>query len=62
MEALTFFFYSLVSIFTIVNPIGGLITFVSLTSGMSESRRREIAKRAVAVACSLAVNFIPVGI
>jgi len=61
MEAVSFFIYSLVSIFTIVNPIGGLITFISLSSGMSESRRREIAKRAVMVACSLAVLFALAG-
>lgn len=57
MESVTFFVYSFVSILTIVNPIGGLITFVSLTSGMSEGRRKEIATRSVVIACLIAVVF-----
>jgi len=46
-----------VSVLTIVNPVGGLITFVSLTSGMSETKKREIAKRSVVIAGLLAVVF-----
>jgi multiple antibiotic resistance protein len=57
MDPLKFFFFSFVSVLTIVNPIGGLITFVSLTSGVSEERRRRIAKRSVTIACVLAVIF-----
>jgi multiple antibiotic resistance protein len=47
MEAIAFFFYAFASIFVIVNPVGGLITFISLTAGMSTTERREIAKRSV---------------
>jgi len=57
MEALTFFIYAFISIFVIVNPVSGLITFISLTSGMSEAERRKIAKRSVTVACVLALVF-----
>ena len=61
MEAIAFFFYAFASIFIIVNPIGGLITFISLTAGMSATERKEIAKRSVAVACGLAIIFAIAG-
>lgn len=61
MEALAFFIYAFTSIFIIVNPIGGIITFISLTSGMSASERREIAKHAITVACGLAITFALAG-
>jgi len=57
MNLFVFFFFSFVSVLTIVNPVGGLITFVSLTSGMSETKKREIAKRSVVIAGLLAVVF-----
>lgn len=57
MGLVTFFIYAFTSIFTIVNPVGGLITFISLTSEMKPSERRNIARRAVTVACALAIMF-----
>jgi len=57
MDAITFFIYAFVSIFVIVNPVGGLITFIALTSGMSAAERKETAKRSVMVACALAIVF-----
>jgi len=45
----------------LVNPVGGLITFVSLTNGMSDVERRETARRAVLVACVLALVFALIG-
>ncbi|MFB0522059.1 MAG: MarC family protein [Desulfatiglandales bacterium] len=57
MEAITFFLHAFASIFTIVNPVGGLITFISLTSRMNATERRDIAKRAVTIACTLAIIF-----
>jgi len=57
MEAIAFFFYAFASIFVIVNPVGGLITFIALTAGMSARERREIAKRSVMIACILAIIF-----
>lgn len=57
MEAITFFLHAFTSIFTIVNPVGGLITFISLTSGITATERRDIAKRAVTIACALAIMF-----
>jgi multiple antibiotic resistance protein len=57
MEALSFFIYAFASIFIIVNPLGGSITFISLTAEMSATERREIAKRSVMIACGLAIIF-----
>ena len=57
MESIAFFIYAFASIFIIVNPVGGLITFISLTAGMSVAERREIAKRSVMIACILAIVF-----
>jgi len=57
MDAITFFIYAFVSIFVIVNPVSGLITFISLTGGMSAAERKEIAQRSVMVACVLAIVF-----
>jgi multiple antibiotic resistance protein len=57
MEAIAFFIYAFASLFIIVNPVGGLIPFISLTAGMSAAERREIAKRSVTVACGLAIVF-----
>jgi len=57
MEAAAFFVYAFTSIFVIVNPIAGLVTFISLTTEMSADERNETAGRAVMVACGLAVLF-----
>ena len=57
MEAITFFIYAFASIFIIVNPVAGLITFISLTSGMTADERNGVAKRSAAVACLLAIVF-----
>ncbi len=57
MEAITFFIYAFASIFVIVNPVAGLITFISLTSGMTADERNATVKRSVRVACILAIIF-----
>ncbi len=57
MEAITFFIYAFASIFVIVNPVAGLITFISLTSEMTADERNATVKRSVAVACLLAIVF-----
>ncbi len=60
-DALELFVYAFVSIFVIVNPVGGLITFISLTSGSSQQDRAAIAKRSVTTACILAIVFAIAG-
>jgi multiple antibiotic resistance protein len=61
MEPLAFFVYAFTSIFIIVNPVGGLITFIALTAGMSSAEQRAIAKRSVTIACILAIIFAIAG-
>jgi multiple antibiotic resistance protein len=56
-EDVSFFVYAFVSVFVIVNPISGLVTFISLTEGMSVEERHLVARRSVVVACVLAVVF-----
>jgi multiple antibiotic resistance protein len=57
MDAIAFFLHAFASIFTIVNPVGGLITFISLTSGLNATERGDVARRAVTIACALAIIF-----
>ncbi|MGC9444112.1 MAG: MarC family protein [Candidatus Methanospirareceae archaeon] len=61
MDAVAFFIYAFTSFFIIVNPIGGLITFISLTARVSAAERIAIAKRAMTVACVLAIFFALAG-
>lgn len=61
MEYVTFFIYAFTSIFVIVNPVGGILTFVSLTHGMTPAERNDIARRSVTIACILAVVFALAG-
>lgn len=58
---LGFFIYAFTSIFVIVNPIGGLLTFLSLTNGMSREERAVVARRSVTIACVLAMVFAITG-
>ncbi|MDO8282254.1 MAG: MarC family protein [Thermodesulfovibrionia bacterium] len=61
MEPLTFFIYAFTSIFVIVNPVSGILTFIALTNGMDLSAKKEIAKRSVTVACITAIAFAIAG-
>jgi len=56
-----FFVYAFTSIFVIVNPVSGLLTFVSLTREMSEGERKEVARRSVFVAFATASVFAVAG-
>jgi multiple antibiotic resistance protein len=53
----TFFIYAFTSIFVIVNPMSGVMVFVSLTSRMSTVDRIYVAKRSVLIACIIALIF-----
>ena len=61
MDAITFFIYAFASIFVIVNPVAGLITFISLTSEMTADERNATVNRSVMVACLLAIVFAVFG-
>lgn len=61
MDLITFFIYSFVSIFVIVSPLDGVVTFVSMTSGMTDKRRQILGKKAVFLACGISLFFALTG-
>lgn len=54
---LTFFIYAFTSIFAIVNPVSGVMAFISMTSHLSRADKTYIAKRSVLIACIVAIVF-----
>lgn len=60
-DIIPFFLYAFTSIFVIVNPIGGSLTFISLTRGLPQEDITQTARRSVTVACVLAVIFALTG-
>ena len=58
---LGFFIYVFSSIFVVVSPISGVVTFISLTSKMTRQEKNEIAKKAVILACVIALFFAVAG-
>jgi multiple antibiotic resistance protein len=61
MDDLAFLTYTFISIFVIVNPIGGVVTFISLTSRLTFEEKNILAKRAVLLACIIALFFAVTG-
>jgi multiple antibiotic resistance protein len=53
----TFFIYAFTSIFVIVNPLSGVMVFVSLTSRMTDADKLFVANRSVMIACITALMF-----
>ncbi len=53
----TFFISAFTAIFAIVNPMSGVMTFISLTSNMSDPDRTYVARRSVILACVIALIF-----
>ncbi|AKB75217.1 Multiple antibiotic resistance protein [Methanosarcina lacustris Z-7289] len=58
---LGFFIYVFSSLFVVVSPISGVVTFISLTSKMTFKDKNEIAKKAVILACVIALFFAIAG-
>jgi multiple antibiotic resistance protein len=56
-----FFIYMFTSIFVVVSPISGVVTFISLTSKMTRQEKNEIAKKSVTLACGIALFFAVTG-
>jgi multiple antibiotic resistance protein len=54
---ITFFIYAFTSIFAIVNPVSGVMAFLSMTSHLSRADKTYIAKRSVLIACIIAIIF-----
>ncbi|MCL7413617.1 MAG: MarC family protein [ANME-2 cluster archaeon] len=61
MDVLAVFIFSFVSLFVIVNPISGVLTFISLTAQMSFEEKNAMAKRSVILACIIALFFAITG-
>ncbi|WMW23265.1 NAAT family transporter [Methanolobus mangrovi] len=49
--------YSFSSLFAIVSPVGGVITFVSLTSDITLEEKNVLATKSVILACIIALFF-----
>lgn len=60
-ENIGFFIYTFTSIFVVVSPISGVVTFISLTSKMTHNEKNEIAKKSVTLACLIALFFAIAG-
>ena len=60
-ESLGFLIYTFTTIFVVVSPISGVVTFISLTSKMTHNEKNEIAKKSVALACVIALFFAITG-
>jgi multiple antibiotic resistance protein len=61
VENLEFFIFAFTSIFVIVDPISGAVTFVSMTNKMTNVEKNEIARKAVTLACVIALFFAITG-
>ena len=61
MDLPTFLVYAFTSVFIIVNPLTAVLTFQALTADHSAQERKHIAKRAIIVACIIAVTFAVAG-
>ena len=60
-ENLEFFIFAFTSIFVIVDPISGAVTFVSMTNEMTNEAKNVIARKAVTLACAIALFFAITG-
>ena len=58
---LTFFIYAFTSIFAIVNPVSGVMAFISMTTHMSKADKIYVARRSVLIACVIALIFSVLG-
>jgi len=60
-EKLGFLIYTFTTILVVVSPISGVVTFISLTSEMTNEKKNEIAKKSVTLACLIALFFAITG-
>ncbi len=54
---LTFSIYAFTSIFVIVNPVSGVMAFISMTANMSQADKVYVARRSVVIATLIAIIF-----
>lgn len=60
-QDLTFFIYAFTSIFAIVNPVSGVMAFISMTAHLPKADKIYVAKRSVFIACIIAIIFSVLG-
>lgn len=56
-DNIAFLIYAFSSLFAIVSPVGGVVTFVSLTSDMTREEKNIVATKSVILACIIAIFF-----
>ncbi|VVB85529.1 MarC family integral membrane protein [uncultured archaeon] len=54
---ITFFIQAFLAIFSIVNPISGVMAFISITSNLKKEDTLYVARRSVVIACIIAIIF-----
>ncbi|MCQ6962299.1 MarC family protein [Methanolobus chelungpuianus] len=57
MQDLAFFLGSFLSLFAIVSPLSGVVTFVSLTNNITFEDKNTLANKSVTLACIIALFF-----
>jgi multiple antibiotic resistance protein len=57
MNEFTFFVSVFTAIFSIVNPVSGVMSFISMTSNMKNEDKNYVAKRSVVIGCIIAILF-----
>ncbi len=60
-DLLTFSIYAFTSIFVIVNPVSGVMAFISMTANMSTVDKIYVARRSVVIATLIAIIFSIIG-
>ena len=59
---ITFFIQAFLAIFSIINPVSGVMAFISITSRMSKDDKIYVARRSVVIACIIAIIFAVLGV
>ncbi|MDD4498441.1 MAG: MarC family protein, partial [Methanosarcinaceae archaeon] len=57
MDSFGFFIYAFISIFVVVSPLSAVVSFISLTNKMTFEDKNDLAKKAVTLACVMALFF-----
>ncbi len=60
-DNIAFLIYAFSTLFAIVSPVGAVVTFVSLTSDMTQDEKNALATRSVILACIIALLFAITG-
>ncbi|NPE27303.1 NAAT family transporter [Methanococcoides sp. SA1] len=61
MDNVSYFITSFITLFVIVSPITGVITFITLTNGLNLNEKNLIAKKSVTLAFMISIFFIFTG-